>query len=189
MGQPLAVTDNFEFDDLNISAVSEIMNQMMGAGATALSNFLNISIDISTPTPYIMQQVDLSDIQSLDPQDDVVAITFDLTIEGVIRSEFVTVMEMEFAKKLSERLVNMQNEEPAPAPEPQPVTPRAAQADNQSPIHQQPSVQQQVPQQDPAPGMYPPPPYPYAMPGYGYQQPYPYPYPQPHKHRYRLSHP
>jgi flagellar motor switch protein FliN/FliY len=123
--------------------------------------------------------VDLSDIQSLDPQDDVVAITFDLTIEGVIRSEFVTVMEMEFAKKLSERLVNMQNEEPAPAPEPQPATPRAAQADIQSPIHQQPSVQQQVPQQDPAPGMYPPPPYPYAMPGYGYQQPYPYPYPQP----------
>lgn len=179
MGQPLAVTDDFEFDDLNISAVSEIMNQMMGAGATALSNFLNISIDISTPTPYIMQQVDLSDIQSLDPQDDVVAITFDLTIEGVIRSEFVTVMEMEFAKKLSERLVNMQNEEPAPAPEPQPATPRAAQADIQSPIHQQPSVQQQVPQQDPAPGMYPPPPYPYAMPGYGYQQPYPYPYPQP----------
>ncbi|HNX63703.1 MAG TPA: chemotaxis protein CheC, partial [Oscillospiraceae bacterium] len=36
MGQPLVVTDDFEFDEMNISAVCEVMNQMMGASATAL---------------------------------------------------------------------------------------------------------------------------------------------------------
>ena len=31
MGQPLVVTPDFEFDELNISALSEVMIQMMGA--------------------------------------------------------------------------------------------------------------------------------------------------------------
>ena len=36
MGNPLVVSPDFEFDEMNISAVSEVMNQMMGASATAL---------------------------------------------------------------------------------------------------------------------------------------------------------
>ena len=37
MGLPLEVTDDFKFDEMNISAVCEVMNQMMGAAATAPS--------------------------------------------------------------------------------------------------------------------------------------------------------
>ena len=33
MGNPLVVSPDFEFDEMNISAVSEVMNQMMGASA------------------------------------------------------------------------------------------------------------------------------------------------------------
>ena len=51
MGNPLVVSPDFEFDEMNISAVSEVMNKMMGASATALSDLLGISVDISTPTP------------------------------------------------------------------------------------------------------------------------------------------
>ena len=36
MGNPLVVSPDFEFDEMNISAVSEVMNQMMGASATCL---------------------------------------------------------------------------------------------------------------------------------------------------------
>ena len=50
MGNPLVVSPDFEFDEMNISAVSEVMNQMMGASATALSDLLGISVDISTPS-------------------------------------------------------------------------------------------------------------------------------------------
>ena len=39
----------FEFNDLTISAVCEVMNQMMGAASTALSDFLGRSVNISTP--------------------------------------------------------------------------------------------------------------------------------------------
>jgi len=53
MGQPLVVTDDFEFDEMNISAVCEVMNLMMGASATALSELINIPVDISTPEAEI----------------------------------------------------------------------------------------------------------------------------------------
>ena len=49
MGLPLEVTDDFEFDEMNISAVCEVMNQMMGASATALAELIGTPIDISTP--------------------------------------------------------------------------------------------------------------------------------------------
>ena len=88
MGQPLVVTPDFEFDELNISAVSEVMNQMMGASATALSDFLGIVVDISTPTPYIMDNIDLSEVQDFKDDEQVAAIYFDITIDGVIKSEF-----------------------------------------------------------------------------------------------------
>ena len=40
--------DNFEFDEMSMSAACEVMNQMMGASATALSELLNKPINISS---------------------------------------------------------------------------------------------------------------------------------------------
>ena len=45
--------EEFEFNDLTISAVCEVMNQMMGAASTALSDFLGRSVNISTPSPSL----------------------------------------------------------------------------------------------------------------------------------------
>ncbi|MDR0197613.1 MAG: flagellar motor switch phosphatase FliY [Oscillospiraceae bacterium] len=110
MGQPLEVTPDFEFDELNISAVSEVMNQMMGSCATALSKFLDMSIDISTPTPHVMDKINISDLQDYEPGDTVVAINFDLTVENVIKSEFVSVMSLELASELADRLLTLNEE-------------------------------------------------------------------------------
>jgi flagellar motor switch protein FliN/FliY len=118
MGQPLEVTDDFEFDELNISAVSEVMNQMMGASATALSNLLGFHIDISTPTPYIMDEIHLSDIQRFDPDDFVISVEFDLSIEGVIRSEFVSVLSVELAQTIADNMLNSMTDESPPAAAP-----------------------------------------------------------------------
>lgn len=40
--------EEFELNELNISAICEVMNQMMGASSTALSEFLNKMVNIST---------------------------------------------------------------------------------------------------------------------------------------------
>ena len=172
MGNPLVVSPDFEFDEMNISAVSEVMNQMMGASATALSDLLGISVDISTPTPYLIEQTNFCQLAELDPDETIVAVTFNLSVDGVMNSEFMSVMSVDLAKSLSDKMIEkfhgdeaeaQPTKQPAPAPAPQPAAP-APQPD--------PSQGMAQPQQ-PAPGAYPYPPQGQpAYPGYGYQNQY-----------------
>lgn len=190
MGMPLVVSKDFEFDELNISAVSEVMNQMMGASATALSDFLGVSIDISTPTPYILDKTSLSDVREFNSDDEVVAINFDLTIDGVIKSEFKSVMSVELAKYIAGKMLGEKLGASAePAPQPAPAAPQPAPA--QQPVQTPPPVQQQAPPMQqpmmqpgmmPGQGMMPNPAMGYGYPsqyGYGYPPQYGYAQPQP----------
>lgn len=136
LGNPLVIDPDFQFDELNISAVSEIMNQMMGASATALSDLLGTTVDISVPTPYIIEKTKFGDLCDMDLDETVVAVTFQLTVDGVMQSEFMSVMSLELAKTLSGMMMEkFQTPDEEPAPEPQPAAP------------QQPASQQAVPQQ------------------------------------------
>ena len=49
MGNDEPPSDDFVFDELSMSAACEVMNQMMGSSATALSDFLGMVVNISTP--------------------------------------------------------------------------------------------------------------------------------------------
>ncbi len=49
--------EEFELNELNISAICEVMNQMMGASATALSEFLGKTVNISTPSSFEIANV------------------------------------------------------------------------------------------------------------------------------------
>lgn len=172
MGNPLVVSPDFEFDEMNISAVSEVMNQMMGASATALSDLLGISVDISTPTPYLIEQTNFCQLAELDPDEAIVAVTFNLSVDGVMNSEFMSVMSVDLAKSLSDKMIEKFHgdeaeaqpaKQPAPAPAPQPAAP-APQPD---------PAQGMAQPQQPAPGAYPYPPQGQpAYPGYGYQNQY-----------------
>ena len=51
LGEDPMNTD-FEMDEIHISAICEVMNQMMGSSATALSEFLNKVVNISTPISF-----------------------------------------------------------------------------------------------------------------------------------------
>ncbi len=101
MGMPLVVSEDFVFDELNMSAVCEIMNQMMGSAATALAEFLNVPIDISTPFATLNEQEKDEKINEVHPEDYVVAIHFNLSVDGVINSEFVSIVEIDLAKTLA----------------------------------------------------------------------------------------
>lgn len=189
MGMPPVISPDFEFDELNISAVSEVMNQMMGASATALSDFLGTHIDISTPTPYILSDVKIGDLQDLDDDTVVAAVNFDLTIDGVIKSEFISVLDVDLAAELANKLLAMSGmlEEPepepapapAPAPTPAPTPVSEVPAPDMTPqMPQMPTpdmMQQQMPQMPQVPQM-PQMPTPDMM----QQMPYGYPpYPNP----------
>ena len=44
--------EEFELNEMNMSAVCEVMNQMMGSSATALSEFFGYAVNISTPVSF-----------------------------------------------------------------------------------------------------------------------------------------
>ena len=116
--------EEFELNELTISAVCEVMNQMMGAAATAMSDFLGYQVDISTPQPFELEDLDLFKKNHL-PQgaETIVIIRFSLKIEGALESEFMNVMSVELAKDLLKGLGlgDEDDEEAAPAPEPAPA--------------------------------------------------------------------
>ena len=187
MGNPLVVSPDFEFDEMNISAVSEVMNQMMGASATALSDLLGISVDISTPTPYLIEQTNFCQLAELDPDETIVAVTFNLSVDGVMNSEFMSVMSVDLAKSLSDKMIEkfhgdeaeaQPDKQPAPAPAAQtaPAAPQSAPAPAPQPAAPAPQpdpAQGMAQPQQPAPGAYPYPPQGQpAYPGYGYQNQY-----------------
>jgi flagellar motor switch protein FliN/FliY len=93
--------EEFELNDLTISAVCEVMNQMMGAASTALSDFLGKLVNISTP-----QSFELDNFEQFKEEHfpatagHLVVVRFILSIEGFLRSEFINVISVSLAREL-----------------------------------------------------------------------------------------
>ncbi len=114
--------DEFELNDLTLSAVCEVMNQMMGAAATALSDFLGRMVNISTP-----QTFDGNDILEMRrdrlpvSEGPIVVIQFALSIEGMMKSEFMNVISVGLAKELVAGFGLEVSDDTEPEPEPEPA--------------------------------------------------------------------
>lgn len=92
--------EEFVMDEMNISAICEVMNQMMGASATALSELLDMPVNISTPKPHEVDSVEEFKEEFFADEEEMVVIHFDLKIEDKMQSEFLNVMPIKLAKKL-----------------------------------------------------------------------------------------
>ena len=123
--------EEFELNELTVSAVCEVMNQMMGAASTALSDFLGYPVNISTPQSFALDDLDTFKKEHFPPSDgNLVVVRFMLGIENILQSEFVNVMSVDLARDLlagfemnfgSPAGAAAAAPEPAPAPTPQPA--------------------------------------------------------------------
>ena len=98
MGGDGSNTDG-ELGDLQLSAISEAMNQMMGTSATSMSSMLATTVDISTPS---LSRIDVDSVKTFDrmfhsPLDYFVRITFHLVIDERIDSTMVQLYPIQFA--------------------------------------------------------------------------------------------
>lgn len=91
-----------EFDEISMSAICEIMNQMMGSAASALASFLGIAVNISPPE--IMDTTNQTNVREIfaGKGDSLVSIKFNLNIDGVVESEFISAMEPRLVKEIVE---------------------------------------------------------------------------------------
>ncbi len=122
--------EDFELNEINISAVCEVMNQMMGASATALSEFLGRMVNISTPISFeVENEQEFIEKYFVDDEPKVV-VGFTLKIADKLESEFFNVMPIALAKGLVEGFLPPEAiipyvpggaKAPAPAEEPAPA--------------------------------------------------------------------
>ena len=93
--------EEFQLDELSISVVCEVMNQMMGAASTALSDLLGRMVNISTPESFELEDLDKVREEHFPVKaGPIVVVSFQLSIEGVVESEFMNVMSVDLAKEL-----------------------------------------------------------------------------------------
>ena len=107
-----------ELDEISMSAICEIMNQMMGSAASALASFLGQVVNISPPeildtTENVRQLFSLTG-------DSLISIKFDLSIDGLIESEFISAMDPKLAREIVKKSLGASDmgEEPAVEEEP-----------------------------------------------------------------------
>jgi flagellar motor switch protein FliN/FliY len=117
----------FVLDEMSLGAICEVMNQMMGASSTALSQLLNRSINISPPNSFSIDNTEKFKSKYFHDGDTVVAVTFSLMIGDLVNSEFISLMTTDLAKELVSTFGfdSSSEEELPPEPEPVPV-PRPA---------------------------------------------------------------
>ena len=87
-------------DEINVSAVCEVMNQMMGSSATALSEFLGYTVDISTPKSFEITDDAAFKERYFPSGTNQVLVRFTLEIGDVLKSEFMNIMGIDLIKRL-----------------------------------------------------------------------------------------
>ena len=130
MGGAGEVPEPVELNELDMSAIGEAMNQMVGSAATSLSSMIMRKVDIDTPHPFM---VDFSDDEILAgvgfaPDETIVSIAFRMEIGELIDSEIMQIFPMDFAQELVVTLKEHLMGGGAAAEEPAPAAPAPAAA-------------------------------------------------------------
>ena len=96
-----------KLEELELSAISEAMNQMMGAASTAMSDFFDRIIDISPPhLSYKDLHTDYLDTDDIAEDSPLAQISFRMEVEGLIDSELLQLVPLTFAKKMTDYLLS-----------------------------------------------------------------------------------
>lgn len=152
-----------DLGEIQLSAVQEAMNQMMGSAATSMSTVFNKKVDISPPTIDLMNISQNEGRENIPEDDLLVKVSFRLKIGNLIDSNLMQLLPLKFSQNIVKSLLGETEsiEEPVAAtiaPEapvaPSPVQPQASmQPQAQIPVTPPPAQpvyqQQEAPVQQP----------------------------------------
>ena len=119
-----------ELSEIELSAVQEAMNQMMGSSATSMSTVFNKRVDISPPVVEYEDIDKLEEVQNATDEEVFVKVSFQLKVGDLIDSNIMQLIPLSFAKELVSNLLE---------PEPQDIEP-----EKQEPILTNESVKQEI---------------------------------------------
>lgn len=117
-----------ELTELQISGISEAMNQMMGSAATSMSTMFNAMVDI-TPPSLVLNDLSKENIADfLNVSEPLVRISFRMVVEDVIDSTLIQVIPIGVARGMVNKLMGAMGGSPSPEPTSTPAPAPPAQA-------------------------------------------------------------
>lgn len=125
--------------ELELSAVGEAMNQMMGSATTSLSSMFSRRIDISPPD---LKRMDFGkeDLNLSASYQEMVKIKFKMEIENLVNSEIMQIIPMDAVESIMAILMGESKQEAAPEPVMQPQAPPPPPVQPQAPPPPQPQA-------------------------------------------------
>ncbi|MGE7997284.1 flagellar motor switch phosphatase FliY [Lysinibacillus sp. NPDC093190] len=130
-----------DLGEIQLSAVQEAMNQMMGSAATSMSTVFNKKVDISPPTIDLMNISQNEGRENIPEDDLLVKVSFRLKIGNLIDSNLMQLLPLKFSQNIVKSLLGETEsiEEPVAAT----IAPEAPVAP--TPVQPQASMQPQAP--------------------------------------------
>ncbi|MBC8062829.1 MAG: flagellar motor switch phosphatase FliY [Clostridiaceae bacterium] len=140
--------ENTNLSEIEISAVSEAMNQMIGSAATSMATMFGREVNISPPNCKVWDDKTTTLADDITEDENVVLVSFRLTVGDLIDSNLMQILPLTTARKIVS--IMMGDDVVAPkAPEPKvdrPTQPK--QVNQQQPQQQQYTQQDQYSQQN-----------------------------------------
>ena len=112
MNKSTTGVSDFKFDDINMSALNEIMNRMMISSAAELSNLCHTTVEVKKPEIYTDSEQSIEKLLNLEPFDTVYVITSELSISDNIKSKFISIITPDMANDIATKM------KPAPSVSP-----------------------------------------------------------------------
>jgi flagellar motor switch protein FliN/FliY len=100
--------------EIEISAVSEAMNQMIGSAATSMATMFAREVNISPPQSKIWDDSTSPLSDSIDENEQVVQVAFKITIGDLIDSVIMQVLPIQTAKKIVDIMMGTEETNEAP---------------------------------------------------------------------------
>ncbi len=106
-----------ELSEIEISAVSEAMNQMIGSAATSMATMFAREVNISPPASKIWSDLTAPLAEDISDDEPVVLVSFSLKIGELVDSNIMQLLPMKTAKKIVGIMMGEETiEEPTSAP-------------------------------------------------------------------------
>lgn len=100
MGNDGKDVEGKEFTELELSAVAEAMNQMMGSASTAMATMFNKKIDIQPPEVEMWNSPEEATLENITDENLICKTSFHLSVEGLLESEIMQILPMETANEI-----------------------------------------------------------------------------------------
>ena len=140
------LSPNPDLSEIQLSAVQEAMNQMMGSAATSMSTVFNKKVDISPPSIDLLNFKEEEGIDKLPEDDLLVKVSFRLKIGELIDSNIMQLLPLKFSQKLVKGLMGEDDEEVAATSVAEAPVKSAPAPVMQEPVYQETTATYQQPQ-------------------------------------------